>query len=77
MTLDHQLSALVSQARAAVAERAGRLVALFVAAPHDVDLEAARAALAARLGAVGLGAVEVVVEARSGPLRVVRMEFQR
>ena len=77
MTLDHQLSALVSQARAAVAERAGRLVALIVAAPHDVDLEAARAALVTRLGAVGLGAVEVVVEARSGPLRVERMEFQR
>lgn len=72
-----QIAALTTQARAAAAERHGRLAAIVVACPAEYDPGALATVLRGQLESVGLLGVEIVVETRPGALRLLRMEYER
>lgn len=74
---EHQISALTTQARAAAAERHGRLAAVVLACPAEYDPGALARVFRHQLESVGLVDVEIVVETRPGSLRLLRMEYER
>jgi hypothetical protein len=71
------LHELVVQARAAADAHAGRLVGMGVAVPPELAPDPVACLLHDRLAREGLRGVEVAVEVRVGPVRVLRFEFQR
>ena len=71
------LHELVSQTRAAADAHAGRLVGLGVAVPPELAPDGVTRVLQERLARAGLVGVEVSVDVRLGPVRVLRFEFQR
>jgi hypothetical protein len=71
------LKALAGQARDAERAHSGRLVALLVGVPAGVDVDGAERTLRVALAPNHGGNVEVRVEARQGPIRILRMEFAR
>ncbi len=74
---DSALHELVAQARAAADAHAGRLVGLGVAVPPELAPDPVARILHDRLAQMGLRGVEVSVDVRVGPVRVLRFEFQR
>jgi hypothetical protein len=68
---------LVAQARAAADAHAGSLVGLGVTVPPELAPEPVARVLQERLARAGLHGVEVTVDVRVGPVRVLRFEFQR
>lgn len=73
----HALKAIAAQARDAERAHAGRLVALLVGVPAGVDADDAERSLRAALAPNHGRDVEVNVEPRQGPIRILRMEFAR
>ena len=70
-----ETDALAQAALRIVRERTGRLVALIVRIPADLDAERFRQQFDARLADVGLDFVDLSIDPERGPLRIVAADF--
>jgi hypothetical protein len=71
------LESLAQTVSAVVVGRNGRLVALTVAVPPDVDASDFERQFGSNLADVGLDFVDVRLQVRPGPMRLVSAEFER